>query len=65
MKTKTFDCVEMKHHGAEQLKKKLDRLTAPQELAFWTERSKELKTRQVTAKAHTEHSGDAPIRTPA
>lgn len=46
MKTKTFDCVEMKHRGAEQLKKKIDRLTVQQELAFWAERSSELKQRQ-------------------
>jgi hypothetical protein len=34
MKTKTFDCVEMKHRGAEQLKEKIERLTVQQELAF-------------------------------
>lgn len=50
MKTKTFDCVDMKHRGAELLKKKLDPLTVPQELAFWAERSNELKQRQATAK---------------
>ena len=54
MKTKTFDCVEMKHRGAEQLKEKIDRLTVQQELAFWAERSNELKQRQATAKAHKE-----------
>lgn len=60
MKTKTFDCVEMKHRGAEHLKKKIDRLTAQQELAFWTERSSELKQRQATAKAHTVHRQGRP-----
>ncbi|TKB74319.1 MAG: hypothetical protein E8D45_08700 [Nitrospira sp.] len=50
MKTKTFDCVEMKHRGAEQVKEKIDRLTVPQELAFWAERSAELKKHQALAK---------------
>lgn len=60
MKNKTFDCVEMKHRGAEQLKKKIDRLTVQQELAFWAERSGELKQRQATAKAHTVHRQSRP-----
>ncbi len=34
MKTKTFDCVEMKHRGAEQVKEKIERFTGQQELAF-------------------------------
>lgn len=65
MKTKTFDCVEMKHRGAEKLKEKIGRLTVQQELAFWAERSHELKQRQVTAKTHREQPGDTPLRTPA
>lgn len=65
MKTKTFDCVEMKHRGAEQLKEKIDRLTVQQELAFWAERSSELKQRQATAKAQIEPPGDTPLRAPA
>ena len=65
MKTKTFDCVEMKHRGAEQLKEKIDRFTVQQELAFWAERSNELKQRQATAKAHREPPEDTPLRVPA
>jgi hypothetical protein len=65
MKTKTFDCVDMKHRGAEQLKKKLDLLTVPQELAFWAERSHELKQRQTTAKLQIEPPRDMPLRAPA
>lgn len=65
MKTKTFDCVEMKHRGAEQLKEKIDRFTVQQELAFWAERSNELKQRQATAKAHREPPGDTPLKAPA
>ncbi len=65
MKTKTFDCVEMKHRGAETLKEKIERLTVQQELAFWAERSHELKQRQATAKAHRESLGATPLRAPA
>ncbi len=65
MKTKTFDCVEMKHRGAEKLKEKIERLTVQQELAFWAERSNELKQRQATAKAHREPPRDTPLRVPA
>ncbi|MBZ0168459.1 hypothetical protein MELA_02724 [Candidatus Methylomirabilis lanthanidiphila] len=60
MKMKTFDCVEIQHRGAEQLTKKIDRLTVQQELAFWAERSHELKQRQATAKAHEAHRQSRP-----
>lgn len=65
MKTKTVDCVEMKHRWAEQLKEKIDRMTVQQELAFWAERSNELKQRQATAKAQIEPPGGTPLRAPA
>lgn len=64
MKTKIFDCVEMKHRGAEQLKEKLDRLTVQQELAFWAKRSNDLKQRLATAKAKSESPEDKPPRAP-
>lgn len=60
MKSKTVDCVEIQHRGAEQLKKKIDRLTVQQELKFWAERSSELKQRQATAKAHMGHGQSQP-----
>ncbi len=34
MKTTAFDCVEMKHRGAEQMKETIDRMTVQQELAL-------------------------------
>ncbi|GJL84163.1 hypothetical protein [Candidatus Nitrospira neomarina] len=58
MKTKTFDCVEMKHQGAEQLKKTIDQLTDQEKLAFWSERTHELKQRMATAKTRKESSGN-------
>ena len=32
---KTFDCVEMKHKGADRIRKKIGKLTAEEELQFW------------------------------
>ncbi|HSF08222.1 MAG TPA: hypothetical protein VLA60_02350 [Nitrospirales bacterium] len=58
MKTKTFDCVEMKHQGAEQLKKTIDQLTDQEKLAFWSERTRELKQRMAIAKTGKESSGN-------
>lgn len=50
MKTKTFDCVEMKHHGAEKIRPKIGRMTKEEELAFWQECSQILKQRQKAAR---------------
>jgi hypothetical protein len=65
MRTKAFDCVEMKHRGAEQLKETIERMTVQQELAFWAERSNELKERQAAAKARIRPPGDTPLKAPA
>ena len=46
MKTKTFDCVEMKHRGAEKVREQTKDMTPEQELAFWHERSRILRRRQ-------------------
>lgn len=51
MKTKTFDCVEMKHRGAEKIREQTKDMTPEQELAFWQERSRLLRQRQGLAKA--------------
>lgn len=50
MKTKTFDCVEMKRRGARIIQKKLAGMTAEQQLAFWREQSEELRRRQQAAR---------------
>ena len=60
MKTKTFDCVEMKHQGAKQLKKKIDQFTDQEKLAFWSERTHELRQRLATAKAQKDPPGNKP-----
>lgn len=50
MKAKTFDCVEMKHRGAEKVREQTKDMTLEQELAFWRERSRILRQRQENTK---------------
>lgn len=50
MKAKTFDCVEMKHRGAEKVREQTKDVTLEQELEFWQERSRILKQRQQSIK---------------
>ncbi|MCH7745760.1 MAG: hypothetical protein IIC84_06780 [Chloroflexi bacterium] len=59
MKTKTFDCVEMQHHGAEKLHEKTSGMTLDEQLAFWRERSHALRLRQKKAiEARVKDSGN-------
>lgn len=46
MKTKTFDCVEMKRKGAEEVMKKLQGMNAKEQLEYWAKGTKELKEQQ-------------------
>lgn len=46
MKTKTFDCVEMKRRGAERIAKLLDGKTLEEQLKFWQRGTKELRKLQ-------------------
>ena len=50
MKAKTFDCVEMKHRGAEKVREQINGMTLEQELAFWRERSRILRQRQESVR---------------
>lgn len=43
---KTFDCVEMKHVGAEQIRKQTVGMTRQQLLEFWRQRSQALREHQ-------------------
>jgi len=49
MKTKTFDCVEMKRQGSRRIYEQIKDLTPEEELAFWRKRSARLKNRIKTA----------------
>jgi hypothetical protein len=46
MKTKAFDCVEMKRIGAEKVREKTATMTREEEIRFWRERSRELRQRR-------------------
>lgn len=46
MKTKTFDCVEMKRKGAEKVQQEIAGMTIEQELAYWQHGTDELRTLQ-------------------
>jgi hypothetical protein len=48
MKTKIFDCVQMKRLGAAKVREQTATLTREQELRFWQERSQYLRQRQVS-----------------
>ena len=53
MKTKKFDCVQMKRLGAAKVREQTATLTKEQELAFWREHSRHLRQRQEALKVHT------------
>jgi len=59
MKTKNFDCVDMKHRGAEKVREKIEGMTREQELAFWRESSKALKQHQKTIKKQEDREKSA------
>ena len=50
MKTKKFDCVQMKRQGAAKVREQTATLTNEQELRFWQERSQYLRQRQAALK---------------
>ncbi len=43
---KSFDCVELKHQGAERIRKRIGKLNTKEELQFWREMTVLLKTRK-------------------
>ena len=51
MKTKTFDCLEMKRQGAEKVQQELAGMTLEEEIAFWRNGTEELKQRQKQVRA--------------
>ena len=50
MKTKKFDCVEMKHLGAEKVQEQIAGMTRKEEIRFWKERSQHLRQHQESIK---------------
>jgi len=47
MKTKTFDCVEMKRKGSLRIYKETKSLTLEQKVAYWRRKSEEAARRQA------------------
>ena len=45
---KTFDCVEMKHRGAEKVQARLATMTLDQQVAYWERRGEELRKRKAS-----------------
>jgi len=41
---KPFDCVEMKHQGAERVQARLATMTREEQLAYWEQRGRELES---------------------
>jgi hypothetical protein len=50
MKTKTFDCVEMKRRGAELVRRQLKGKTFEEQLEYWQKGTDRLKKLQRQAK---------------
>ncbi len=50
MKTKTFDCVEMKRRGAELVRRQLKGKTFDEQLQYWQKGTDRLKKLQKQAK---------------
>lgn len=46
MKTKTFDCVEMKRRGAELVQQRLAGMTPEEQLEYWRQQTDELRREQ-------------------
>ena len=49
MKTKTFDCVEMKWRGGRRVYDRIKDMTPKQELAYWRRRTARLERRILAA----------------
>ncbi|MDD4888854.1 MAG: hypothetical protein PHU85_02905 [Phycisphaerae bacterium] len=53
MKTKAFDCVEMKRQGSRRVYEHIKTMTRAQELAYWRRRTAQLDQRIKAAKRKT------------
>jgi len=50
MKTKTFDCVQMKRQGAERVMKQLEGKSLQEQLEYWQKGTEDLKKLQQKLK---------------
>jgi hypothetical protein len=51
MKTKSFDCVEMKRRGAELVRQRLAGMSLGQEVEYWRQRSEQFERDQERLRA--------------
>jgi hypothetical protein len=51
MKTKTFDCIEMKRRGALRIHDQLKNMTVEQQIEYWRQRSEEFQHEQERRRA--------------
>ncbi len=59
MKTKkTFDCVEMKHRGAERIYNQIANMTLKEQLTFWRERTELLRKHQQRVQMRSKTSAN-------
>ncbi|MHC4356902.1 MAG: hypothetical protein ACYS0H_29740 [Planctomycetota bacterium] len=50
MRTKTFDCVQMKRQGAELVRRQLEGKSFEEQLEYWRKGTEELRKLQVQAR---------------
>ena len=55
MKTKTFDCVQMKRRSAEQVIKQLEGMSLAEQLEYWQKGTEDLKTHKQSLKKSRRH----------
>lgn len=58
-RTKIFDCVAMKHRGAEKIRRATQGMTREEELAFWSRGTAELLKEQQALLQNKEKRGQA------
>jgi hypothetical protein len=58
MKTKTFDCVEMKRQGALRVHEKLKDMTIEQQIEYWRQRSEQFQREQDRLRAQAKKASE-------
>ena len=64
MKTKTFDCVEMKRKGAELVQHRLAGMNRQEQLEYWRHQTELLRQRQAALRAAGPNAPAAPATKP-
>ena len=58
MKTKTFDCVEMKRQGALRVHELLKDMTIEQQIEYWRQRSEQFQREQERLRAQAKKTSE-------